>query len=72
MARCVRVSCRRLFRERWNSFLSPSGGVSVPLLGTNFVETPGIGGVRSIVQVLLFVIFLYLGFIRKWKEKSIK
>jgi hypothetical protein len=47
-------------------------GVSVPLLGTNFVETPGISGVRSIVQALLFVIFFYLGFIRKWKEKSIK
>jgi hypothetical protein len=46
--------------------------VSVPLLGTNFVETPGISGVRSIVQALLFVIFFYLGFIRKWKEKSIK
>src|SRR4029434_6543106 len=25
MARCVQVSCRRLFRERWNSFLSLSG-----------------------------------------------
>src|SRR4029450_6284379 len=25
MARCVHVSCRRLFRERWNSFLSLSG-----------------------------------------------
>jgi hypothetical protein len=46
--------------------------VSVPLLGTNFVETPGISGVRSIVQALLLVIFFYLGFIRKWKEKSIK
>jgi hypothetical protein len=43
-------------------------GVSVPLLGTNFVETPGISGVRSIVQALLFVIFFYLGFIRKWKK----
>jgi hypothetical protein len=42
--------------------------VSVPLLGTNFVQTPGNSGVRSVVQALLFVIFFYLGFIWKWKK----
>jgi hypothetical protein len=39
--------------------------VSVPLLGTNLVFTPEISGVRSIIHTVLFVIFFYLGFIRK-------
>jgi hypothetical protein len=39
-------------------------GVSVPLLGTSFVETPEISGARSIVHGVLFVAFFYLGFIR--------
>ena len=45
-------------------------GVSVPLLGTNFIETPGISGVRSVVHAVLFVTFFYAGFIRKWKSRS--
>jgi hypothetical protein len=39
--------------------------VSVPLLGTNFVETPPISGVRSIVHFILFLICVYFGFVRK-------
>jgi hypothetical protein len=42
--------------------------VSVPLLGTDFIFTPEISGVRSIVHAILFVTFFYLGFIRKWKS----
>ena len=45
--------------------------VSVPLLGTNFIETPEISGIRSIVHAALFVTFFYLGFIKKWKRHSI-
>jgi hypothetical protein len=45
-------------------------GVSVPLLGTGFIETPEVSGVRSIVHTVLFLIFFYLGFIRKWKSRS--
>ena len=45
--------------------------VSVPLLGTNFIETPEISGMRSIVHTALFLTFFYLGFIRKWKRHSI-
>jgi hypothetical protein len=44
--------------------------VSVPLLGTGFIETPDISGVRSIVHAILFLTFFYLGFIRKWKSRS--
>jgi SnoaL-like domain len=40
-------------------------------LGTNFIETPEISGVRSIVHSALFLTFFYLGFIRKWKCHSI-
>jgi hypothetical protein len=43
-------------------------GVSVPLLGTNFVFTPGISGLRSIVHAVLFVTFFYLGFIRRRRD----
>jgi hypothetical protein len=41
--------------------------VSVPILGTNIVQTPEISGARSIVHAVLFLTFFYLGFIRKWK-----
>jgi uncharacterized protein (DUF486 family) len=47
-------------------------GVSVPLLGTRFVETPQISGVRSIIHAMFFVIFFYLGCIRNWKRESIR
>jgi uncharacterized protein (DUF486 family) len=36
--------------------------VSVPLLGTNFVETPQLSGARSIVHFVLFLLCLYFGF----------
>ena len=45
--------------------------VSVPLLGTSFIETPEISGLRSIVHAALFVTFFYLGFIRRWESHSI-
>jgi len=41
--------------------------VSVPLLGTSFVETPQISGVRSIVHFILFLLCIYSGFVRKPK-----
>jgi hypothetical protein len=41
--------------------------VSVPLLGTSFVETPQISGGRSIVHFILFLLCFYFGFVRKQK-----
>jgi uncharacterized protein (DUF486 family) len=41
--------------------------VSVPLLGTSFVETPQISGGRSIVHFVLFLLCFYFGFVRKPK-----
>lgn len=41
--------------------------VSVPLLGTSFVETPQISGGRSIVHFIIFLLCVYFGFIRKPK-----
>jgi membrane-bound metal-dependent hydrolase YbcI (DUF457 family) len=51
--------------------------VSVPLLGTSFVETPQISGGRSIIHSILFLLCFYLlcfyllcfyfGFVRKPK-----
>ena len=46
--------------------------VSVPILGTGFTATPEVSGARSIVHVVLFLTFFYLGFIGKWKSRSIK
>ena len=43
----------------------------MPLLGTNFIETPEISGIRSIVHAALFLTFFYLSFIKKWKRHSI-
>jgi len=34
-------------------------GVSVPLLGTGFVESPGLSGGRSIVHFILFLLCFY-------------
>ena len=38
--------------------------VSVPLLGTGFVETPEISGARSIIHFVLFLLCFYFGFAR--------
>ena len=42
-------------------------GVSVPLLGTSFVETPQISGGRSIIHFILFLLCFYFGFVREPK-----
>jgi uncharacterized protein (DUF486 family) len=39
--------------------------VSVPLIGTNIVQTPELSGVRSIIHLGFFVLSFYFGFIRK-------
>jgi hypothetical protein len=39
--------------------------VSVPLLGTGFVETPQISGGRAFIHFILFLLCLYFGFVRK-------
>ena len=41
--------------------------VSVPLLGTNFLETPKISAARAIVHFILFLLCFYFGFVRKPK-----
>jgi len=41
--------------------------VSVPLLGTSFVETHQISGGRSIVHFIVLLICFYSGFVRKPK-----
>ena len=38
--------------------------VSIPLLGTSFVQTPQLSGARSVVHFVLFSLCLYFGFIR--------
>jgi len=42
--------------------------VSVPLLGTNFVETPQISGARSVVHFFFFLLCFYFGFFRTVRD----
>jgi uncharacterized protein (DUF486 family) len=44
--------------------------VSVPLLGTDFVQTPEISRVRSIIHFIFFLICFYFGFIKKSKGSA--
>lgn len=39
--------------------------VSVPLLGTSFVQTPEISRARSVVHFIIFLICFYFGFFKK-------
>jgi hypothetical protein len=40
-------------------------GTPVPILGTDFVVSPEINGLRSIAHSAFFLVCFYLGFIRK-------
>lgn len=40
-------------------------GVSVPILGTGYVESPKVSGRRAIAHTVFCAVCLYLGFIRK-------
>jgi hypothetical protein len=38
---------------------------SVPVLGTSYVIDPQTNGLRSVAHFVFFVIFFYLGFVRR-------
>ena len=59
------------FVSAWVLFYLYLARVPVPLLGTGFIETPGLSGFRAIVHTILFVVFFHAGFIRQWKGRSI-
>ena len=42
-------------------------GVSIPLLGTDFVQTPEMSALRSIPHFIFFLLTFYFGFIKKPK-----
>jgi len=44
--------------------------VSVPLLGTSFVITPELSGIRSIIHFIFCILCLYFGFLKKPKMKT--
>jgi hypothetical protein len=44
--------------------------VPVPLLGTNFVQTPSLSGIRTIPHFIFFLLAFYFGFISKSKVAS--
>lgn len=43
--------------------------VSVPLIGTDFVQTPELSAIRSIPHFLFFLLALYFGFLRPPKGR---
>ena len=49
----------------WYLWLS---NTSIPIIGTHFVETPAISGVRAIVHFILFLLTFYFGFVHKPKR----
>jgi len=40
-------------------------GTPVPLLGTQLSVTPAVNGIRAVIHLALFLLFFYLGFVRK-------
>jgi fucose permease len=44
--------------------------VSVPVLGTDFEQTPRLSAARSVPHFVLFLVTLYFGFIRKPKAST--
>lgn len=46
-------------------------GVTVPLLGTSYVQTPELSGIRSVLHFTFFLITFYFGFIKR-PEDSVK
>jgi hypothetical protein len=44
--------------------------VSVPILGTNLVQTPRISALRAVPHSIFFLLTLYFGFLRKPKDST--
>jgi hypothetical protein len=45
--------------------------VTVPLMGTHVVQTPGVSGVRSILHLFFFLLTFYFGFVKKPKPSDV-
>jgi hypothetical protein len=65
---------RREFRKFLAGAFFVSGGmqlyfylakVTIPLLGTDIVQTPELSLIRSVLHFLLFLVTLYFGFIKQ-------
>ncbi len=44
--------------------------VSIPLLGTNYLQTPELSRVRGMVHLFLFLIFVYFAFFKKSQSQN--
>ena len=64
LERGLQISVRRILRECGDPVLHLTN-TPVPLLGTNFVFSPEMSGLRSIAHFAFFLVTFYLGFIRK-------
>jgi hypothetical protein len=70
---CVTINWKEVCKFLSGAFFVSAGvlfylylaGSPVPVLGARLAITPTVNGVRAVVHAVLFVVFFYLGYIRK-------
>ena len=70
---CVTINWKEVCKFLSGAFFVSAGvlfylylaGSPVPVLGAHLAVTPTVNGVRAGVHAVLFVVFFYLGYIRK-------
>jgi hypothetical protein len=70
---CVTINWKEVCKFLSGAFFVSTGvlfclylaGSPVPVLGAHLAITPTVNGVRAVVHAVLFVVFFYLGYIRK-------
>ena len=70
---CVTINWKEVCKFLSGAFFVSSGvlfylylaGSPIPVLGAHLAVTPTVNGVRAAVHAVLFVVFFYLGYIRK-------
>ena len=70
---CVTINWKEVCKFLSGAFFVSSGvlfylylaGSPVPVLGARLAITPTVNGIRAVVHAVLFVVFFYLGYIRK-------
>jgi hypothetical protein len=70
---CVTINWKEVCKFFSGAFFVSTGvlfylylaGSPIPVLGAHLAVTPTVNGVRAAVHAVLFVVFFYLGYIRK-------
>jgi hypothetical protein len=70
---CVTINWKEVCKFLSGAFFVSTGvlfylyvaGSPVPVVGAHLAVTPTVNGVRAAVHAILFIVFFYLGYIRK-------